>query len=218
MSWTVMKFGGSSLANSERVARAAALVAAHPGRVAVVVSAQGDTTDRLEAALRCAARGDRAVAIEIVDGLAGGPPGCALLLDELRKLLLGISLLGEASAPTRDLVLSHGERLSMLVMTEALRAQGRDAIAVDARTWLRTDERFGDARVRASATESALAVERTRWGGADPRRHRVHRRERGRAHHDAGPRRQRLLRHPAGTSARRLRGADLDRCAGGDDR
>ena len=51
MSWTVMKFGGTSLATVERVRHAAALVAAHEGQVAVVVSAQGDTTNRLEAAL-----------------------------------------------------------------------------------------------------------------------------------------------------------------------
>ena len=39
MSWTVMKFGGSSLATAQRLTTAAALVARHPGRVAVVVSA-----------------------------------------------------------------------------------------------------------------------------------------------------------------------------------
>ena len=120
MSWTVMKFGGSSLATAERVAHAAALVAAHEGQVAVVVSAQGDTTNRLEAALAHAERGDRAAANAIVDVLPAGVCGEAVLLDELRELLLGVSLLREVSAATRDLVLSHGERLSTLVMAAAL--------------------------------------------------------------------------------------------------
>ncbi|MEM3004918.1 MAG: hypothetical protein QXK96_06460, partial [Candidatus Bathyarchaeia archaeon] len=46
----VAKFGGSSLADSERIAKAAASVArvvAEGGRVAVVVSAMGKTTDTL---------------------------------------------------------------------------------------------------------------------------------------------------------------------------
>ena len=59
MTWTVMKFGGSSLATPERVAHVATLIAAQSGKVAVVVSAQGDTTDHLEEALALAARGDR---------------------------------------------------------------------------------------------------------------------------------------------------------------
>ena len=168
MSWTVLKFGGSSLSSPEKVAKAAALINEHPGEVAVVVSAQGDTTDRLERALALAKGGDRLGADAVLDGLLGGPAGCTSLIEELRDLLLGVSLLREVSAASRDLVLSHGERLSILVMSEALRARGREAIAVDARNWLRTDTRFGDARVDLAATEAALAIERKRWRGAIP--------------------------------------------------
>jgi len=56
----VLKFGGTSLGEPERVARAADLVAreAATGPVAVVVSAMGQTTDQLLAAASRAAQGD----------------------------------------------------------------------------------------------------------------------------------------------------------------
>ena len=61
------------------------------GQVAVVVSAQGDTTDRLVAALERAEQGDRGAAEAIVDALPAGTDGGPALLDELRELLLGVS-------------------------------------------------------------------------------------------------------------------------------
>ena len=168
MSWTVMKFGGTSLGTSERVAHAARLVASQGAQVAVVVSAQGDTTDRLVAALERAEQGDRGAAEAIVDALPAGTDGGPALLDELRELLLGVSLLREVSAATRDLVLSHGERLSTQVMVAALEAEGCPAVAVDARTWLRTDARFGQAEVDTEATARALTQIRGGWGQRVP--------------------------------------------------
>lgn len=168
MNWTVMKFGGTSLATPERIAHAAGLACAHEGRVAVVVSAGGDTTDCLETALGLAARGDRAAALRMVDGLPDISAESGKLLHELRDLLLGVSLLRETSDATRDLVLSHGEQLSVFAMRDAIVACGRKAIAVDARTWLTTDARFGEARVDQAATESGLVAERRRWGDRIP--------------------------------------------------
>ncbi len=56
----------------------------------------------------------------------------------------------------RDLVLSFGERLSALWMVEALEARGLPAYAVDAREYVLTDERFGEARVDGPATDRAF--------------------------------------------------------------
>lgn len=175
--WTVMKFGGSSLATPDRIERVVGLVDA-VARPAVVVSALSDTTDRLEAALAAAQRGDRAAFGAALDQLAARLAGVALdqaaalavggLLGSLRELLLGVSLLREVSGATRALVLSHGERIAAVVVASRLRARGRAACAVDARDWLVTDGRYDSARVDEVASDSQLAALSAGWGDAVP--------------------------------------------------
>jgi len=56
----VMKFGGTSLADAERILAAAEIVSGRlPRRPIVVVSALAGVTDLLERAVACARRGDR---------------------------------------------------------------------------------------------------------------------------------------------------------------
>ena len=110
----VMKFGGTSVATPERLARVVEIVAdaRAQGAVAVVVSAMGDTTDRLIDAVEAAARGDAAQAEALVDGMADLAVQCAMgalatleaptdgvhatvrgLLRPLREVLHGVGLL-----------------------------------------------------------------------------------------------------------------------------
>ena len=76
-------------------------------------------------------------------------------LDELKRILGGASMLGECSAKTMDMVLSFGERLSAPVVAAALTQRGTPAWFCDARTFVVTDDRFGDARVDFPATRAA---------------------------------------------------------------
>src|SRR5574344_1917908 len=96
----VMKFGGSSVADADRIKHVASIIKAYlEKRPVVVLSAMGDTTDHLlEAA-------DKAVSgIVDVAGVAQLHEDTArelgidiqtvqLLLDELKQLLTGISML-----------------------------------------------------------------------------------------------------------------------------
>jgi aspartokinase/homoserine dehydrogenase 1 len=174
----VLKFGGTSLGDAARVRAVAARVAARAEPLAVVVSAIGDTTDRLVAALDAARRKDRLTVAALVDGIgadahASGPTAEAAArvdaeLAALREVLLGVSLLGEVSPATRDLVLSYGERLAAEVVAAAIRRAGRSALAVDARRWLVTDDRFGEARVREPESRAHLAGLRATWADAVP--------------------------------------------------
>jgi aspartate kinase len=66
-------------------------------------------------------------------------------LAELDTALCGISLLRERTLRVTDLVASFGERLSSPLVALALTAIGTPARAVDARTFLVTDERHGAA-------------------------------------------------------------------------
>ena len=134
-----MKFGGSSVANAERIKHVASIIKAYQqSRPAVVLSAMGDTTDHLLEASDDAVNGK--VDIERVaklhrDTIAElGLDGSATeeLLAELQQLLTGISMLKELTKRTRDYLVSFGERLSVRIMAAYLKKEGIPARFYDA--------------------------------------------------------------------------------------
>jgi aspartokinase/homoserine dehydrogenase 1 len=191
MSYRVLKFGGSSLGAPDRLSQVIELIATERDEspVAVVCSAMGDTTDWLLDAVDTAVQGDLDGAEAVVDKIADLAVSNALavvesldapasrpqitplvreLLEPLRKLLLGVSLLREKSDQTLDLILSFGERLSATIVAELLRGAGREAVFVDARDWCVTDATFGDARVDWEASRALIDQIRDGWGDAIP--------------------------------------------------
>ncbi len=134
-----MKFGGSSVANAERIKHVASIIKAYQEkRPAVVLSAMGDTTDHLLAAADDAVNGK--VDVERVAKLHRdtinelGLDGTATeeLLKELNQLLTGISMLKELTKRTRDYLVSFGERLSVRIMAAYLQKEGIPAHFYDA--------------------------------------------------------------------------------------
>ncbi|MGM0557523.1 MAG: bifunctional aspartate kinase/homoserine dehydrogenase I [Myxococcota bacterium] len=191
MSYRVLKFGGSSLGAPDRLAQVIDLIVKErdQSEIAVVCSAMGDTTDWLLDAVDTAVQGDLDGAEVVVDKIADLAVSNALavaealddpdsrpqitplvreLLEPLRKLLLGVSLLREKSDQTLDLILSFGERLSATIVSELLRVAGCDATYVDSRTWTVTDATFGDARVDWPASRARLDELRGEWSDAIP--------------------------------------------------
>ena len=169
----VMKFGGSSLATSDALTRVAGLIADRATRApVVVVSATGRTTDGLVAAVELASRGAladarRQVAVIRDDLLAAAAPvladvaGLERLVDEhcdeLDRTLTELAA-GDGGARPRltDAALSHGERISSLVMARLLVQRGLDAVHVDARDVLVTDDRFTEAAPSFEPTNERL--------------------------------------------------------------
>jgi aspartokinase/homoserine dehydrogenase 1 len=161
----VLKFGGSSLADAGRIRNVAGIVddAARRDRVAVVLSAMKEVTDLLISAARDAeAGGDRyRSALESLRAkhfdaarLLFSPAGqsaaltpLAVMCNELEEILHGVELIRECSARTMDLVMSFGERLSCRLVVDYMRSRGMDAVLVDAREIIVTDDRFGSAAV-----------------------------------------------------------------------
>ena len=166
----VMKFGGSSLADAERIEAAARLVAAQhaahrEARSAppvVVVSALGGVTDALVALVASAER--EALDADALEALRQRHRGAAtgrLVSDDrdavlgdldalharLTDVLRGMAALGEASPRATDRALGVGERASAVLMASALRARGVHAQALDAADLVRTDSSFGAANV-----------------------------------------------------------------------
>jgi aspartate kinase len=119
MGLIVQKFGGTSVADAERIHRAArrAIAAKERGnQVVVVVSAMGDTTDELiELARRVCAH----------DGKTADPPK--------REM---------------DQLLATGEQVTIALMAMALHAQGHEAISfTGGQIGLVTDNAFSKARI-----------------------------------------------------------------------
>lgn len=157
----VMKFGGSSVRNSQMIRRVIDIATTRLEAAPVLVSsAMGKTTDTLVLVASHAQGGDRDAAFALIEKieathytaareLVPGSDGLQRALrrhfDELRGLTQGIFLIRECSPRSSDAILSFGERLSTLIITAAAREIGVDAQLVDARTLIRTDATFGAA-------------------------------------------------------------------------
>ncbi|MCC6591485.1 MAG: lysine-sensitive aspartokinase 3 [Bryobacterales bacterium] len=150
----VMKFGGSSVESRVAIDRVATIVAARAGRhPIVVVSAMGKTTNRLLALADHAVRGDRDRALTALKELEqftieeGGAVGGAVpaLFQELAELVKGLAVLGELTPRSIDAISAFGERISSLIVAEAFRRNGLDAVHADSREYIVTDERHTQA-------------------------------------------------------------------------
>lgn len=154
----VMKFGGSSVANAERIRHVAGIVVdAFPRKPVLVLSAMGDTTDHLLDAADAALAGK--VSVDKIESLhretvaaLGLPPSAAEeivpLIEELKSLLVGISLIKELTGRTKDYLVSFGERLSIRVAAAYFNTIGIRARAMDA--WdagFRSDSNYTSAEV-----------------------------------------------------------------------
>jgi aspartate kinase len=139
----VMKFGGSSVANAERIRHITDIIKNESARKPVLVlSAMGDTTDCLLEAADGALEGSP-VSIGKIEKLHRdtiknlGLPKTVWdeitpLMEELRSLLVGISLIKELTGRTRDYLVSFGERLSVRITAAFLTSLGIKAKALDA--------------------------------------------------------------------------------------
>lgn len=179
----VMKFGGSSLADSDRIRGVAEIVrtAAQDEPVAMVLSAMKGVTDHLISAARSAELGDRSYrdALDelrrrhhdtIADLMNGSiaeaaTAGITDLLDELGDLLHGVELIRECSDRTMDLVLSFGERLNCTTVAAYLSSIDQPAEYVDAREMIVTDTTHGSATVDYAATYQQTAARIHRCAG-----------------------------------------------------
>jgi aspartokinase/homoserine dehydrogenase 1 len=168
----VMKFGGSSVADAARIRAVVDIVAeaASADRIILVFSAMKGITDQLLSAADQAATGNPAFRqlsddirnrhLEVINQLLrdGGSPAAAVgsLCDELADLLHGVSLVRECSPRTRDLIVSHGERLNCITLTAVLSQAGLNARMIDGRDIVRTDSAHGSAAVDFKSTYALM--------------------------------------------------------------
>jgi aspartokinase/homoserine dehydrogenase 1 len=170
----VMKFGGTSVGDANRI-RSAATIAADASKqraVVVVVSAMSGVTNTLIAAAGKSATGDEAAAEaltralrdkhhEAIGKLISDIENRRELLSEIDALIeraanycRGCALLGELSPRALDVIAGTGERLSARMAAAVLREMGLRGVAFDATDLIVTDEVHGGARPLADLTRT----------------------------------------------------------------
>ncbi len=170
----VLKFGGSSLESPQAVNRVAAIIgdraSLHP---VVVVSALGRTTDRLLDIAHAAVDSnadlvdrifselrrftfDLARAVCPKDRLAALETVLGEHFEELSAIVGRIAGGETLDAPRIDQISAFGERISSLIITEALTNNGLRGEHVDARSVIVTDDRNGQAAPLFEETQARL--------------------------------------------------------------
>jgi aspartate kinase len=164
----VMKFGGSSLANYERIDHVAHLIkdqiALGYRPRAVVCSAMGKTTNSLLSAGEFALEGRVCIdairtlhtsTMDHFDYPESTRAEVKALLDECEDMLNGVRLIQELSPKSLDQLVSYGERCSVRIMAARMNQIGVPAQAFDA--WdvgILTTSDFGDAKLLPSSEEA----------------------------------------------------------------
>ncbi len=154
----VMKFGGTSMGSAERIKVAGEILREQRQKrsVLAVVSAMSKVTDLLLDTMHRAETGDepgmqanlsklRQRHLETCRDLLPEDKreavvgGIQSLISEFQRLTSGMLMLGERPLRSVDEALSVGERLSALLLTAHLEAEGQMAVAVNATEAIVTD-------------------------------------------------------------------------------
>jgi len=173
----VIKFGGTSVGDADRVANAIEIVSERRHlQPIVVVSALAGVTNDLVAASEAACAQDPARVAQIIDDIRQRHEEVALRLvqqksdfleafirqldrqiDEIQTILRGIALLGEITMRARDKVMSTGEKLSSVLFAYTMMMRALPGEHVNSEEVIQTDDRFGGATPDMDRTREASA-------------------------------------------------------------
>jgi aspartate kinase len=160
---TIMKFGGTSVEDTNAFRNVAAIVqAAVRSRPVVVVSAISGFTNALLASVQKAIEGEARAATRSLDesfvrhvaiardllnaeSAAAFEQTVAVTRREIRQLHKIIAVHPVTHAPLRDEIAAYGEQLSSQLLAAVLREQGLAARYVDARRCIKTNDNYGSA-------------------------------------------------------------------------
>ena len=164
----VLKFGGTSVESAENIKKVKEILMDQDDDVIVVVSAFGGITDKILSAAKMAAIGTGYFQAELteintrhyetIEKLFESEKQSAvkvkvqILLDELERIVHGVSLIGELTPKTLDKIGGFGERLSSLVIAEFIPS----ATWFDASKLIKTNSDFGKAIVNFSKTNQLI--------------------------------------------------------------
>jgi len=164
----VLKFGGTSVGSAENIQKVKDILIGQDDDVIVVVSALGGITDMILSAAKMAAIGtgyflSELTAIntrhfEVIEKLFSGVKqtevknNTQVLLDELGRIVHGVSLIGELTPKTLDKIGGFGERLSSQIIAEFIPSSKW----FDSSKLIRTNSDFGKAIVNFEITNQQI--------------------------------------------------------------
>jgi aspartokinase/homoserine dehydrogenase 1 len=170
----VLKFGGSSVANSENIRKVIKITGDRRsrGKAVVVVSALGGTTDALINCGTLASQANEEYKIILkqieqrhldtvkelipIQQQSGVLSLVKTICNEMEDICNGVFLLGELSARTKDRIVSFGELLSSRIIHAAFSVSGFASAWKDSRELIRTNADYGHAQVDMLPTEKAI--------------------------------------------------------------
>ncbi|MEO5906794.1 MAG: bifunctional aspartate kinase/homoserine dehydrogenase I, partial [Saprospiraceae bacterium] len=162
----IMKFGGSSVGNAERIRQLIEIVRKRSAddNLVVVVSAMAGITNLLEeACLKAAAKNESyRTSLEMIirrheeciGSFPFAPAVSSELIEQIRDpihrlgvICRGLSLVGDLTAKTKAYIMSFGELLSSQIFRAAIQSSGLEASLIDSREVIMTDDHFLSGRV-----------------------------------------------------------------------
>ncbi|MFA5330329.1 MAG: bifunctional aspartate kinase/homoserine dehydrogenase I [Prolixibacteraceae bacterium] len=164
----VLKFGGTSVGSAENIQKVRGILLGQDDDVIVVVSALGGITDKILSAAKMAAIGTGYFQAELteistrhfeaIEELFEGArqfevkEKVQVLLNELERIVQGVSLIGELTPKTLDKIVGFGERLSSLIISEFIPSSKW----FDSSKLIRTNSDFGKAIVNFAETNTLI--------------------------------------------------------------
>lgn len=179
-----MKFGGTSVEDSDAIRRLIDIVKSEmPRRPMVFVSACAGVTNQLLKITTLSAEGKKGEANDLIAAIRTRHEKLvdelieselpknylkgkiSVYAHELRNFSQAISVLGEVTGRPRDAVASYGERLSSMIIAQAMEEDSVKAAFVDAREFMITNDDYTSAtplfdKVEAKAKEMLLPLVR----------------------------------------------------------
>lgn len=151
----VLKFGGTSVGSVNSILSVKKIVEAIEEPVIVVVSALGGITDKLLSTSAMASKGDVAYEkqfseiitrhLDVIEKVipdhtrrADVQKKVMALLEELGNIFKGVYLINDLSAKTSDTIVSYGERISSLIVSNVI----EEARLFDSRKFIKTVRQF----------------------------------------------------------------------------
>jgi len=171
----ILKFGGSSIANAERIEKVVSIIKGYnkkKTKIAVVFSAFGGVTDKLiDISNKALLHNDtyhqsiqklKTLHIDVCKKLVTSKnqkkvqTQIETYFDELNDILKGVYLLKELTPRILDKILSYGEKLSNYIISEILKSNNISAEFLDTSIFVKTDNSFGNARVNFTKTNKNI--------------------------------------------------------------
>ena len=164
----VLKFGGSSVSSADNMLIVKKIVESQSDQVVVVVSAVQGITDKLQELAMLAADNDRNFFrvyneiekkhIDIINSLFEEPAKNKVLVQvnslfkELSDINNGLFLVNDLTLKVKDRILSYGEQLSSLILSQLI----DNCVLINIKNFIKTNSDFGNAKVNFTHTNRLL--------------------------------------------------------------